>query len=129
MAFHRFMPVLLVDDHHTMIDILRDQLRQIRFADVDEANSGGEALSKLCARRYELIISDWHMEPVTGLDLLKAVRTDPGLKQIPFIMVTGESRAENVVTARKFGVSGYIVKPFNAPTLKAKIEAVLAATS
>jgi len=88
--------------------------------DVDEANSGSEALSKLCARRYELVISDWHMEPVTGLDLLKAVRGDPGLKQMLFIMITGESRAENVITARKYGVNGYIVKPFNAPTLKSQ---------
>jgi two-component system chemotaxis response regulator CheY len=129
MAIDRFMSVLVVDDHHTMIDILRDQLRQIGFVDVDEAHSGAEALNKLCAKRYELIISDWHMEPVTGLDLLKAVRGDPGLKQILFIMVTGESRAENVVAARKFGVNGYIVKPFNTPTLKDKIEAVLATRS
>ena len=120
------MPVLVVDDHGTMIKIVRSQLRQMGFADVDEANSGAEALTKLCARRYDLVISDWHMEPVSGLDLLIAIRGDPSLKQTPFIMVTGESRPENVIAAKKAGVSGYIVKPFNAHMLKVKIEAVFA---
>jgi two-component system chemotaxis response regulator CheY len=126
MTIDRFMPVLVVDDHGTMIKIVRSQLRQLGFTDVDEANSGAEALTKLCARRYGLIFSDWHMEPVSGLDLLIAIRGDPGLKQTPFIMVTGESRPENVIAAKKAGVSGYIVKPFNAQMLKVKIEAVFA---
>ena len=120
------MPVLVVDDHGTMIKVVRSQLRQLGFVDVDEANSGAEALTKICTRRYGLIFSDWHMEPITGLDLLIAVRGDPSLKQTPFIMVTGESRSENVIAARKAGVSGYIVKPFNAQMLKAKIEGVFA---
>jgi two-component system chemotaxis response regulator CheY len=126
MTIDRFMPVLVVDDHGTMIKIVRSQLRQMGFADVDEANSGAEALTKLCARRYGLIFSDWHMEPVSGLDLLIAIRGDASLKQTPFIMVTGESRPENVIAAKKAGVSGYIVKPFNAQMLKVKIEAVFA---
>jgi len=126
MTIDRFMPVLVVDDHGTMIKIVRSQLRQLGFADVDEANSGAEALTKLCTRRYGLIFSDWHMEPLSGLDLLIAIRGDAGLKQTPFIMVTGESRPENVIAAKKAGVSGYIVKPFNAQMLKAKIEAVFA---
>ena len=126
MVFDRFMPVLVVDDHGTMIKVVRSQLRQLGFADVDEANSGAEALNKMCARRYGLIFSDWHMEPITGLDLLIAIRGDAGLKQTPFIMVTGESRSENVIAAKKAGVSGYIVKPFNAQMLKDKIEAVFA---
>ena len=126
MTIDRFMPVLVVDDHGTMIKVVRSQLRQIGFADVDEANSGAEALTKMCARRYGLIFSDWHMEPVTGLDLLIAIRGDARLKQTPFIMVTGESRTENVIAAKKAGVSGYIVKPFNAQMLKVKIEAVFA---
>ena len=126
MAIDRFMPVLVVDDHGTMIKVVRSQLRQLGFADVDEANSGAEALTKLCARHYGLIFSDWHMEPISGLDLLRAFRGDLGLKQIAFIMVTGESRSENVIAAKKAGVSGYIVKPFNAQMLKAKIEAVFA---
>jgi len=126
MAIDRFMPVLVVDDHGTIIKIVRGQLRQLGFVDVDEANSGDEALTKLCARHYGLIFSDWHMEPITGLDLLRAVRGDASLKQTPFIMVTGESRSENVIAAKKAGVSSYIVKPFNAQMLKAKIEAVFA---
>ena len=109
-----------------MIKVVRSQLRQLGFVDVDEANSGAKALTKMSARRYGLIFSDWHMEPITGLDLLIAVRGDPSLKQTPFIMVTGESRSENVIAAKKAGVSGYIVKPFNAHMLKAKIEAVFA---
>jgi two-component system chemotaxis response regulator CheY len=126
MAIDRFMPILVVDDHGTMIKVVRSQLRQLGFTDVDEASSGSEALNKICARRYGLIFSDWHMEPITGLDLLIAVRGDPSLKQIPFIMVTGESRSENVIAAKRAGVSGYLVKPFNAQMLKAKIEAVFA---
>jgi two-component system, chemotaxis family, chemotaxis protein CheY len=126
MAIDRFMPILVVDDHGTMIKIVRSQLRQLGFVDVDEANSGDEALNKMCVRRYGLIFSDWHMEPISGLDLLRAVRGDAGLKQTPFIMVTGESRSENVIAAKKAGVNGYIVKPFNAQMLKAKIEAVFA---
>src|SRR5580700_11853599 len=126
MTIDRFMPVLVVDDHGTMIKIVRSQLRQMGFADVDEAKSGAEALTKLCARRYGLILSDWHMEPMSGLDLLTAIRGDASLKQTPFIMVTGESRSENVVAAKKAGVNGYIVKPFTAQMLKAKIESVFA---
>jgi len=109
-----------------MIKIVRSQLRQLGFVDVDEANNGDEALTKMCVRRYGLIFSDWHMEPISGLDLLRAVRGDASLKRTPFIMVTGESRSENVIAAKKASVSGYIVKPFNAEMLKAKIEAVFA---
>jgi two-component system chemotaxis response regulator CheY len=126
MAIDRFIPVLVVDDHGTMIKIVRSQLRQLGFVEVDEANSGEEALTRMCVRRYGLIFSDWHMEPISGLDLLRAVRGDASLKRTPFIMVTGESRSENVIAAKKAGVSGYIVKPFNAEMLKAKIEAVFA---
>ncbi len=126
MTIDRFMPVLVVDDHGTMIKIVRSQLRQLGLTDVDEANSGAEALTKLCARRYGLIFSDWHMEPVSGLDLLIAIRGDASLKQTPFIMVTGEARPEHVIAAKKAGVSGYIVKPFNAQMLKVKIEAAFA---
>ena len=78
------------------------------------------------SRRYGLVISDWNMEPMTGYDLLRQVRADPGLGEIPFIMVTAESKTENVIAAKKAGVNNYIVKPFNAQTLKAKIEAVFA---
>ena len=120
------MPVLVVDDYNTMIRIIRNLLRQLGFADVDEANDGASALAKMRTKRYGLVISDWNMEPMSGYDLLQQVRADPGLGTTPFIMVTAESKTENVIAAKKAGVNNYIVKPFNAQTLKAKIEAVFA---
>jgi len=118
------MPVLVVDDYNTMIRIIRNLLRQLGFADVDEASDGASALAKMRAKRYGLVISDWNMEPMSGYDLLQQVRADPGLGETPFIMVTAESKTENVIAAKKAGVNNYIVKPFNAQTLRAKIEAV-----
>ena len=116
----------MVDDYATMIRIIRNLLKQIGFADVDDANDGSTALAKMHEKRYGLVISDWNMEPMTGYDLLRQVRADPELGATPFIMVTTESKTENVIAARKAGVNNYIVKPFNAQTLKTKIEAVLA---
>lgn len=118
------MPVLVVDDYKTMIRIIRNLLRQIGFQDVDDASDGTEALVKLREKKYGLVISDWKMEPMTGYELLKQVRADPALADIPFIMVTAEAKSENVVAAKNAGVSNYIVKPFNAQTLKGKIEAI-----
>ena len=124
MALDPSMPVLVVDDYSTMIRIIRNLLRQIGFADVDDASNGAAALDKMRAKRYGLVISDWNMEPMSGYDLLQQVRADPGLGATPFIMVTAESKTENVIAAKKAGVNNYIVKPFNAATLKTKIEAV-----
>ena len=124
MALDPSMPVLVVDDYSTMIRIIRNLLRQLGFANVDDANDGASALAKMRCRRYGLVISDWNMEPMSGFDLLQQVRADPGLGATPFIMVTAESKTENVIAAKKAGVNNYIVKPFNAQTLKAKIEAV-----
>ena len=124
MALNPSMPVLVVDDYSTMIRIIRNLLRQLGFEDVDDANDGASALSKMHAKRYGLIISDWNMEPMTGYDLLREVRADPNLATTPFIMITAESKTENVIAAKKAGVNNYIVKPFNAATLKTKIEAV-----
>lgn len=118
------MPVLVVDDYKTMVRIIRNLLKQIGFEDVDEASDGTEALAKLKERSYGLVISDWNMEPMTGYALLKEVRADPALAATPFIMVTAESKTENVIAAKKAGVNNYIVKPFNAQTLKSKIDAV-----
>jgi two-component system chemotaxis response regulator CheY len=118
------MPILIVDDYKTMIRIIRNLLKQLGFEDVDEAADGSEALNKMRGRRYGLVISDWNMEPMTGYELLKEVRADPTLGKTPFIMVTAESKTENVIAAKKAGVNNYIVKPFNAATLKTKIEAV-----
>ncbi|OYX14886.1 MAG: two-component system response regulator [Rhizobiales bacterium 32-66-8] len=127
MAVDLSIPVLVVDDYKTMVRIIRNLLKQIGFEDVDEASDGTEALSKLKERRYGLVISDWNMEPMTGYELLKRVRDDQDLSEIPFIMVTAESKSENVIAAKKAGVSNYIVKPFNAQTLKGKIDTVFEA--
>ena len=118
------MKVLVVDDYSTMRRIIRNLLTQIGYSDIEEAADGNEALQKLRAAHYGLVISDWNMEPMTGFDLLKQVRADDKLKATPFIMVTAESKTDNVVAAKKAGVDNYIVKPFNAATLQTKINAV-----
>lgn len=120
------MPILVVDDYNTMVRIIRNLLKQIGFQDVDDASDGASALQRLHERSYGLVISDWNMEPMTGYDLLKEMRADPQLASVPFIMITAESKTENVVAAKQAGVSNYIIKPFNAQTLKSKIEAVFA---
>ena len=126
MAVDLSMSVLVVDDYNTMIRIIRNLLKQLGFEHIDDASDGSAALNKMRGKKYGLVISDWNMEPMTGYDLLRQVRADPGLGEIPFIMVTAESKTENVIAAKKAGVNNYIVKPFNAQTLKAKIEAVFA---
>jgi two-component system, chemotaxis family, chemotaxis protein CheY len=126
MAVDLSMPILVVDDYNTMIRIIRNLLKQLGFEDIDDASDGSAALTKMRDKKYGLVISDWNMEPMTGYELLKEVRSDPGLSKTPFIMVTAESKTENVIAAKKAGVNNYIVKPFNAQTLKTKIEAVFA---
>ncbi|MEQ8656533.1 MAG: response regulator [Hyphomicrobiales bacterium] len=118
------IPVLVVDDYKTMVRIIRNLLKQLGFSDIDDAKDGQEALEKMKVRKYGLVISDWNMEPMTGYELLKSVRSNESLQRTPFIMVTAESKTENVVAAKKAGVNNYIVKPFNAATLKSKIDAV-----
>ena len=125
MAVDKAMPILIVDDYKTMLRIVRNLLSKLGFTDVDEAMDGTEALDKLRSRSYGLIISDWNMQPMTGFELLKQVRANDHFKSIPFVMVTAESKAENVVAARKAGVNNYIIKPFSAEVLKAKLKAVL----
>ena len=124
MAIDSSMPILVVDDYKTMIRIIRNLFKQLGFSDIDDAADGTEALEKARNRKYGLIISDWNMEPMTGYELLKEIRGDESLGRTPFIMVTAESKTENVIAAKKAGVNNYIVKPFNAATLKAKIDAV-----
>lgn len=121
------MPILVVDDYKTMVRIIKNLLKQIGFKDIDDAANGEEALAKLNERTYGLVISDWNMEPMTGYELLKHVRSEERFANLPFIMVTAEAKSENVVAAKKAGVSNYIVKPFNAQTLKGKIESVFQA--
>ncbi len=117
-------PVLVVDDYQTMVRILRNLLKQIGFTDVDDASDGQAAFEKLKAKKYGLVISDWNMAPMTGYELLQKVRADAELSALPFIMVTAEAKTENVVAAKQAGVNNYIVKPFNAETLRNKISAV-----
>jgi two-component system chemotaxis response regulator CheY len=119
------MPILIVDDYKTMLRIIRNLLKQLGFNNVDEAIDGSSALQKLREKECSLIISDWNMEPMSGLQLLKEVRADVKLKELPFIMITAESKSENVIAAKEAGVSNYIVKPFNAATLKGKLTTVL----
>ena len=125
MAVDKSMNVLIVDDYKTMLRIIRNLLKQLGFDNVDEATDGSEALQKLRDKPYGLVISDWNMEPMTGLQLLREVRKDMKLKTVPFIMITAESKTDNVVAAKEAGVNNYIVKPFNAATLKTKLESVI----
>ena len=125
MAVDLSMPVLVVDDYQTMIRIIRNLLNQLGFRNVEEAKDGRQALEKMQSSKFGLVISDWNMEPMTGFELLQQVRASEALKATPFIMITAESKTENVIAAKKAGVNNYIVKPFNAETLKGKLKAVL----
>lgn len=126
MPVDKNMNVLVVDDYQTMRRIIENLLKQLGFPNIDQASDGADALNTLrtSGKTYGLIISDWNMEPMTGLQLLKEVRADSKLNTVPFIMVTAESKTENVVAAKQAGVNNYIVKPFNAETLKTKMTAV-----
>src|SRR5205814_1792906 len=124
MAVDLSMSVLVVDDYSTMIRIIRNLLKQLGFENIDDASDGSAALNKMRGKKYGLVISDWNMELMTGYDLLNAVMADPNLGTTPFILITAESKTENVIAAKKAGVNNYIVKPFNAATLKTKIDAV-----
>jgi two-component system chemotaxis response regulator CheY len=119
------MSILIVDDYKTMIRIIRNLLKQVGFTNVDEAVDGSSALTKLRDKDFGLVISDWNMEPMSGLKLLKEVRADVKLKELPFIMITAESKSENLIAAEEAGASSCIVKPFNAAILKGKLAAVL----
>ena len=122
MALDFNMPVLVVDDYRTMVRIIRNVLRQLGFEDVDGASDGSAALEMMHDKDYGLVISDWNMAPMTGYDLLREVRKDGDLSGTPFIMVTADSTSENQVAAKRAGVSDYLLKPFNAATLRSKIE-------
>ena len=128
MAVDKNMHILVVDDYNTMLRILKNLLKQLGFKNVEDAMDGAQALSKLNSAKFDFIISDWNMEPMTGIELLREVRASDNLKHIPFIMITAESKTENVIAAQQAGVSNYIVKPFNAETFDNKIQEVLATT-
>jgi two-component system, chemotaxis family, chemotaxis protein CheY len=127
MAINKAMPILIVDDYKTMLRIVRGLLNQLGFMNIDEATDGTMAWDMVKQKQYGLIVSDWNMEPMSGFEFLKLVRTNETTKQLPFIMVTAESKTENIIAAKQAGVSNYIVKPFNAVTLKQKLEAVFGA--
>ena len=119
------MPILIVDDYKTMLRVLRNFLLQLNFSNIEEATDGSMALQKLRQQDFGFVISDWNMEPMTGIQLLREVRADDKLKHLPFIMITAESKSENMIAAKQAGVSNYIVKPFSAETLKSKMTSVL----
>lgn len=125
MAVDMNMKVLIVDDYKTMLRVLHNLLRQMNFTNIEEAEDGAAALEKLRQDDFGLVISDWNMEPMSGMDLLKEVRADDKMKDLPFIMITAESSSENVIAAKEAGVSNYIVKPFTADTFQTKLVSVL----
>lgn len=118
------MTVLVVDDFATMRRILRDVLKEIGFTKIVEADDGSTALAVLKKGKVDLIVSDWNMPEVTGLELLKAVRGDESMKNVPFLMVTAEGQKDSVVQAVQAGVDNYVVKPFTADTIKEKLEQI-----
>jgi two-component system, chemotaxis family, chemotaxis protein CheY len=126
MALDLSMSILVVDDSTTITLLIADMLRKIGFEDVDQAQGGVTALANMDIKRYGLVISDWHMEPLSGLDLLRQMRTNSKLSNIPFLIVTAESGEKRVIEAKEAGANHYIVKPFDVLTLKAKIDIVCA---
>jgi two-component system chemotaxis response regulator CheY len=116
--------ILSVDDFSTMRRIVKNILRQLGYTNVDEAENGAAALSTLKEKKYDLVISDWNMPVMTGIELLKSVRADPGLKATPFLMVTAEAEKSQVVEAIEAGVNSYILKPFTAKLLEEKLQAM-----
>ncbi len=127
MPVNSAMPILVVDDYQTMVRITRDLLRQIGFDNVDHAPDGAKALEMIRNKSYDLVISDWNMEPVSGMDLLMQIKGAAATQKMRFMMVTAESKTDRVIAARKAGVDSYIVKPYNAATLRMKIDQLFAA--
>ncbi|BEV71903.1 MULTISPECIES: chemotaxis response regulator CheY [unclassified Paludibacterium] len=118
------MRFLVVDDFSTMRRIVRNLLKELGFTNVDEAEDGQVALHKLKTQHYDFVVSDWNMPNMTGIELLKAVRSEPTLKGLPFMMITAEAKRENIIEAAMAGASGYIVKPFTAATLEEKMNKI-----
>ncbi|WP_407276773.1 chemotaxis response regulator CheY [Halothiobacillus sp. DCM-1] len=120
----RNMKILVVDDFSTMRRIIKNLLKELGFTNMDEADDGATALPMLQQGHYDFLVTDWNMPGMTGIDLLKAVRADPALAHLPVLMVTAEAKREQIIMAAQAGVNGYIVKPFNGPTLKEKIDKI-----
>jgi two-component system chemotaxis response regulator CheY len=115
---------LVVDDFSTMRRIVRNLLKELGFNNVQEAEDGVDALTKLRANEFEFVVSDWNMPNMTGIELLRAIRADEKLKHLPVLMVTAEAKKENIIEAAKAGASGYVVKPFTAATLDEKLKKI-----
>jgi len=118
------MQVLIVDDMQTMRRIMKNVLKQIGFSNITEADDGKTALAEMKKKQFDLVLCDWNMPEMTGIDLLKALRADEAFKSIPFVMITAEAKKENIVEAVKAGVNNYIVKPFTAETVSEKLKKV-----
>lgn len=118
------MQVLIVDDMQTMRRIMKNVLKQIGFSNITEADDGKTALAEMKKKQFDLVLCDWNMPEMTGIDLLKALRADDAFKSIPFVMITAEAKKENIVEAVKAGVNNYIVKPFTAETVSEKLKKV-----
>ena len=115
------MKILVVDDFSTMRRIIRNLLRDLGLTNAEEADDGATALPKLKSGKFDFLITDWNMPIMEGIDLVRAIRADADLRELPILMVTAEARREQIVAAAEAGVNGYIVKPFNAQTLEQKI--------
>ncbi len=118
------LKILVVDDFSTMRRIIRNLLKELGFPNVTEAEDGVDALKKLQSGNFEFVVSDWNMPNMSGIDLLRSIRSDPMLKHLPVLMVTAEAKKENIIEAAKAGASGYIVKPFTAATLDEKLQKI-----
>jgi two-component system, chemotaxis family, chemotaxis protein CheY len=118
------MKILIVDDFSTMRRIIKNLLRDLGFTNTDEADDGSTALPMLQSGKYDFLVTDWNMPGMTGIDLLRAVRKDPKLVELPVLMVTAESKREQIIEAAQAGVNGYVVKPFTAATLQEKIDKI-----
>jgi len=118
------MKILVVDDMSTMRRIVKNIMKQLGFANIEEAENGQDALTKLHAESYGFVISDWNMPVMTGIDMLRAIRADDKLKALPVLMVTAEAQKENLIEAIQAGVSNYIVKPFTAEVLQEKMNKI-----
>lgn len=116
--------ILVVDDFPTMRRIVRTLLKELGFSNVEEAEDGREGLAKLRDGQFELVVSDWNMPNLDGLEMLKQIRADDALKHLPVLMVTAEAKKENIIAAAKAGASGYVVKPFTAATLEEKLSKI-----
>lgn len=125
MAADKSINVLVVDDYKSMVRIVRGMLNQLGFVNVDDAPDGAAAMALLKEKDYGLVLSDWNMQPVTGLELLKQVRAEERTKKTPFVMVTAEAKVENVIAARQAGVNNYVIKPFTLAVLKQKLTSVV----